>query len=647
VFGNVGSLVIRKFSILPIFAVIIFSAIGYQEAYGITYQSTIGTGHQGSDNSTFSFPSGVAVDSSSGKIYVADEDNQRIQIFNSAGTHQSTIGVAGVSSPSDNFHLKFPFGVAVDSSGKIYVADTDNQRIQIFNSAGTHQSTIVGGGPGVGNTPFSFPSGVAVDSSDNIYVADTNNHRIQIFNSAGTYKSTIGKSGVFGSNSTRFNSPSGVAVDSSGNIYVADTNNHRIQIFNSAGTYKSTIGTGHPGSNSNQFNSPSGVAVDLSGNIYVADTNNQRIQIFNSTEVYMSTIVGGGPGVGNTPFNSPSGVKVDSSGNIYVADSLNYRVQVFSGLSTPSPSFNTLLAHSGDDPPPSMMKPSFGGVGNMVFADGITLDGKVYDLGNFAVNIPKNIADVGQPITIKIKEQLAFGPQDWKYVAVYMNFEGKNPETFNARLILSNDKNDGPKLDDPKGYVKDFNVTTTLDAPYVYTTFSFTAAKAMPDTTMIVSAWDSHRRVNNVYVGGAIQFGADPVVQPYHSPDWLHEYANVHDADFAIENAGYIKPILFAHLSTANQIWPESNTGHVLWFFDTKDKEVARVIYGLDGNMIGEDGEKLVQAPTKVLSGKDASYAGNHLDRTNIQQMSQAKKAEEMRALQTMESFGYPVYYTK
>ena len=642
--GKGPNKVIVKIPILPIFAIIILSVIGYQEVYGITYQSTIGAGHFGSDNSTFNSPSGVAVDPS-GKIYVSDEDNHRIQIFNSAKTYLSTIGVTGVSSPSDSLHLKFPDGVTVDSSGKIYVADTDNQRIQIFNSVGILIKTIGITGISVhNNTGFSFPSGVAVDSSGNIYVADTNNHRIQIFNSAWSWIKTIGITGHFGSNSSEFNSPDGVAVDSSGNIYVADTGNQRIQIFNSAKTYQSTIGGSGPGNT--QFNSPSGVTVDSSGKIYVADTGNQRIQIFNSAGECQSTIGTGHIGSDNSTFNSPSSVAVDSSGNIYVADSFNYRVQIFSGLSTPSTSCKTLVTHSSDDGPPSRMKPSLGGVGDMVFADGLTLEGKVYDLSNFAVNIPKNIANVGQPETIRIKEQLAYGPQDWKYVAVYMNFEGKSPETYNAHLILSNDKNDGPKLDDPKGYVKDFNVTTNIEAPYVYTTFSFTAAKAMPDTSMIVSAWDGHKRVNNVYVGGAIQFGEDPVVQPYHSPVWLHEYENVHDVDLAVENAGYIKPILFAHLSTTSQVWQGSNMGHVLWFWDTKSNEVARIIYGLDGNMIREDGEKLVQAPT-VLIGKNTSYAGNHLDRTNTQQMLQAQKAQEMRALQTMEYFGYPVYYTK
>src|SRR5207245_617331 len=165
---------------------------------------------------------------------------------------------------------------------------------------------------------------------------------------------------------------------------------------------------------------------------------------------YLDTIGTGTIGTDPDQFNFPSGMAVDSAGKIYVGDSFNFRVQIFLPLGT-----SNTLGHPGDDPLPSKIKPSFGGVGNMVFADGLTLDGKVYDLSKFAQEIPKTIADVGQPIKIKIKEQLAHGPTDWKYVAVYMNFEGKDPETYNAHLIMSIDKNEGQKLVDPKGYIKD------------------------------------------------------------------------------------------------------------------------------------------------------------------------------------------------
>ncbi|TLX82085.1 MAG: hypothetical protein E6L00_04660, partial [Thaumarchaeota archaeon] len=483
---------------------------------------------------------------------------------------------------SDQLHFKFPAGVAVDSSGNIYVADADNHRVQIFDSFGNWKKTI-----GVSSIPTSEYSGVAVDSLlGDIYVADSFNYRVQKFDSAGVNKLTIGVTGVPGSDQSHFNSPAGVAVDSlSGDIYVADSLNHRVQIFDSSGNWKKTIGeTGVPGSDQSHFNFPTGVAVD-------------------------------------------------SSGNIIVGDSFNYRVQIFSALSISNGDGADSLSDSSDDPLPSKIKPSFGGVGNMVFADGLTLDGKVYDLSKFAQEIPKTIADVGQPIKIKIKEQLAHGPTDWKYVAVYMNFEGKDPETYNAHLIMSIDKNEGQKLVDPKGYIKDYTVTTELDSKYVYTTFSFIAAKAMPDSTMIVAAWDGHSRINSVHVGGAIQFGQDPVVQPHPMPSWLHVYNNVRDANFAVENAGYVKPELFAHISNTQQVWSEPNTGHVLWFFDTVNGQVAILSYDTSGNMIWHKEQILEKAPVVTTT----TYSGQHLDRNNEIQMQNAKSSEELRSLQTLE----------
>jgi len=629
--GKGQGMVIGKISILPILAVIILS-VSYQEAYGITYQSTLGTtGVSGTDNSHFNALIGVTVDSS-GKIYVSDEDSHRVQIFDSAGAYLSTIGITGVQG-SDNSHFSFPSGIAV-GSGKIYVTDTDNHRVQIFDSAGAYLSTIgVTGVQGSDNSHFSFPSGIAVDSAGKIYVVDSLNHRVQKFDSAGGYLSTINISSI------PDEEQSGVAVDSAGKIYVTDTDNHLVRIFDSAGAPKSTLGTsGVTGCDSSHFNLPAGVAVDSSKNIYVVDSNNHRVQIFDSTGAYLSTIGEAGvSGPGNSQFKFPFGIAVDSSGKIIVGDSFNFRVQIFStldglgGIGTPS--CPTQL-RSGGDPLPSKIKPSFGGVGNMVFTDGLTLDGKVYDLSKFAQNIPKTIADVGQPITIKIKEQLSHGPSDWKYVAVYMNFEGKDPETYNAHLVLSVDKNDGQKISDPKGYIKNFIVTTDLDSKYVYTTFSFTAAKAMADSSMIVSAWDGHARVNSVHVGGAIQFGQDPIVQPHTLPSWLHQYTNVRDADFAVENAGYVKPELFAHISNTQQVWNEPNTGHVLWFFDTLNGQVAILSYDASGNMVWHKEQILEKAPVVTTT---SSYSGQHLDRNNDFEMQSAKNSEELKALQTLE----------
>ena len=652
--GKGRGLVSWKILILPILVVIL--PVSYQEAYGITYDSTLGkTGVSGNDNSHFNALIGTAVDLS-GNIYVSDEDSQRVKKFDSSGAFQGWIGncVSGTncdttnhvttsfctdcttlgSSGSGNGQFSFPAGVAV-GSGKIYVSDTDNHRVEIFDSAGVYQSTIgVTGVSGPGTDHFNFPSGIAVVSGK-LYVVDSLNHRVEIFDSGGVYQSTINISSI------PDEEQSGIAVDTAGNIYVSDTNNHRIEKFDPSGGPMLTIGKlGVLGCDSSHFNLPAGVAVDSLGNIYVVDSNNHRVQIFDFTGKYQSTIGKAGVlGPGTDQFKFPFGIAVDSSGRkIIVGDSFNFRVEIFSTLDglggLGSPSCPDAVFHTGDDPPPSQLKPSFGGVGNMVFPDGLTVDGKVYDLSKFAQEIPRTIADVGQPITIKIKEQLAHGPSDWRYVAVYMNFEGNDPETYNAHLVMSIDKNDGQKLVDPNGYIKNFIVTTEPDSTSVYTTFSFTAAKAMADSSMIVSAWDSHGRTNNVHVGGAIQFGQDPIIQPQTIPSWLHQYTNVHDADFAVENAGYLKPELFAHISNTLQLWNEPDTGHVLWFFDKLNGQVAILSYDASGNMIWHKEQILEKAPHVTTT---TSYSGQHLDRNNDFEMKTAKVSEELKSLQTLE----------
>ena len=127
------------------------------------------------------------------------------------------------------------------------------------------------------------PYGVAVDSSGNVYVADNSNHLIQKFDSSGAF---ITKWGLFGDGDGEFNWPQGVAVDSSGNVYVDDYGNNRIQKFNSSGAF--LLKWGSEGTDDGQFKNPMGIAVDSSGDVYVADTGNYRIQKFNSSGVFLT-----------------------------------------------------------------------------------------------------------------------------------------------------------------------------------------------------------------------------------------------------------------------------------------------------------------------------------------------------------------------
>src|ERR1035437_4048861 len=123
-----------------------------------------------------------------------------------------------------------------------------------------------GSGFGSDNGQFIHASGIAVDSFGNVYVADSGNNRIQKFDSSYTYLTHLG---TLGSGNGQFNNASGIAVDSLGNVYVADSGNNRIQKFGSSGKYLLQWGT--PGSGNGQFNNPSGIAVDSLGNVYVAD----------------------------------------------------------------------------------------------------------------------------------------------------------------------------------------------------------------------------------------------------------------------------------------------------------------------------------------------------------------------------------------
>jgi DNA-binding beta-propeller fold protein YncE/RNA polymerase subunit RPABC4/transcription elongation factor Spt4 len=293
------------------------------------YYFVLKWGSRGSGNGNFSYPRGVAVDSS-GNVYVADTSNNRIEKFSSNGTfltrwgYYGYVGNHGPLYEAGNFD--YPYGVAVDTSGNVYVADTSNCRIQKFSSSGNFLGAW--GSYGSQNGNFSYPYGVAVDSSGNVYVADTDNCRIEKFDRYGTFS---GKWGSYGSQNGNFSYPLGVAVDSSGNVYVADSSNNRIEKFSNLGAFLAKWGS--YGSQNGNFSYPLGVAVDSSGNVYVVDQSNHRIEKFNSSGTFLTKwgIFGSGDG----EFYYPVGVAVDSSGNVYVADMDNHRIEKFSLDATP------------------------------------------------------------------------------------------------------------------------------------------------------------------------------------------------------------------------------------------------------------------------------------------------------------------------
>ena len=244
--------------------------------------------------------------------------------------------------------------MAVDGAGNVYVADTANHTIRQITPGGV-VSTLAGlaGVSGSANgtgaaAQFNQPQGVAVDSAGNVYVADTGNHTIRQITPGGVVSTLAGLAGVSGSangtgGNARFYEPEAVAGDSGGNVYVADTWNHTIRkiapggvvstLAGTAGNYGSTDGTGSAA----LFYQPQGVTVDSTGTLYVADTGNQTIRKVTggggvSTLAGLAGNYGSVDGTGTSArFYGPSGVAVDGAGNVYVADYFNQTIRKVTG----------------------------------------------------------------------------------------------------------------------------------------------------------------------------------------------------------------------------------------------------------------------------------------------------------------------------
>ena len=226
------------------------------------------------------------------------------------------------------------FGVAVDSTGNLFVAEAgDNNRIRKITPEGD-VTTFVGGteglkdGQGI-NASFSTPSAMAIDAANNLYVADTGNNAIRKITPMGMVE-TIAGDGSAGyrdgpAHSAQFNGPIGVAVDKQGNVYVADTYNDRIRQITADGQVKTLAGGSTPGyqdgpASAALFDTPCGVAVGLNGDIFIADTGNSIIRKL-TKDAQVSTFVGASAVGGGSPLmRAPIGLASTFDGFLYVTD---------------------------------------------------------------------------------------------------------------------------------------------------------------------------------------------------------------------------------------------------------------------------------------------------------------------------------------
>jgi pimeloyl-ACP methyl ester carboxylesterase len=295
----------------------------------------------------------------------------------------ATQGYSGDNGIATSAELNWPYGVAVDAHGNLYIADEQNQVIRKVSSsgiittvAGNGYSTSSGAGGYSGdNGPaiwaeLNVPYGVAADAFGNIYIADTNNNRIRMVSPNGTITTVAGNGaqGYSGDNaaatSAALNGPRGVAVDGFGNIYIAGGS--RIRMVSPSGIITTVAGSGTLGysgdgaaATSAELNYPGGVAVDAQGNIYIADTDNSRVRMVSPNGIITTVAGNGTPGYSgdngiatSAELNWPYGVAVDASGNIYIADDQNHLIRKVSpgGIITTVAGDGT-RGYSGDNGP--------------------------------------------------------------------------------------------------------------------------------------------------------------------------------------------------------------------------------------------------------------------------------------------------------
>src|SRR5579872_5985987 len=372
----------------------VFAGIGYATEDPKTYDN------KPANMASLNGPSGVFVDRV-GNVYIADTTNYLIRKVDTRGiihtvagnAHQCTmpIGVnaCGDNGPALSATLSSPVGVASDTSGNVYIADTQDHKIRVVNTqktaitiagvviqpgdiatvAGTGAQcttpTLPCGDEGNGNTGtataalLNGPQGVAVDTVGNIYIADSGDHRVRVVSTAGIINAYAGNGNTCsavppgcgdGGPATDANL-SGIwqmSLDNAGDLFITDAPAARIREVLASQTITTVAGNGIQGSKGNggsptsaNVNSPRGVWVDSSGNFVIGDTGNQWVRLVNTASSMISTLAGGGLGDGlaTSPptaiLAADRNVALDTAGNFYIADTANNRIRVTNTQTSP------------------------------------------------------------------------------------------------------------------------------------------------------------------------------------------------------------------------------------------------------------------------------------------------------------------------
>jgi uncharacterized protein YjiK len=320
-------------------------------------------------------PEGVATDASGG-LYIGDIGNARVRkvaangmIATAAGNGIS--GYSGDGGPAAGAQLSAPDAVAVDAFGNVYICDSGNARVRKVDTSG-NITTVAGNGSagysGDGNPATSAqlnqPRGVAADSAGNLYIADSDNYCIRKVDSLGTI-TTFAGTGKYGysgdgglATSAQIGYPFGLALDAAGDLYIADADNHRIRKVDTSGKITTVAGGGNSGdgnpATSALLSHPTGVAVDAAGDIFIADEWMYNVRMVDTNGIIWTAAGNGTQGYSgdggaavSAQLNYPYGLAVDASGNVFVADSNNHAVRRLTPAGGAEPVLMIAGTHTG------------------------------------------------------------------------------------------------------------------------------------------------------------------------------------------------------------------------------------------------------------------------------------------------------------